>query len=283
MGNKTNIHNKPSKEFEEAFILEYLNNESINLAQLSKKFNIGNSSGYRIVKRNNIEIQDRSAFNTRKYDINHFAFSQLTNDCAYWVGMLMADGCLVDSTIPSNIISLKLSSKDVNHLYKMKNFISSDVPLYELKNVNEHMLAFSNKTITNDLKKYGLIHRKSAKEKANEILIPNRDFWRGCIDGDGTVSVSKCGKNKFYPYISLNGSLDLCSQFSEFLFPLLNQYYKPFITNKNSFKNHLMYRTSVQGKNAIKLAYLLYDNCNYYLDRKKQVANMILEHYNYNP
>jgi len=109
-----------------------------------------------------------------------------TLEKAYWLGMLFTDGCL-----KGNNIQLILGVKDKDLLIKFVKFLGDSPDKiktygpYKTSGVQVHYRQ-ANKKMSQDLRKWGLIERKS-----RIIRLPNLDgdilkaFLMGCFDGDG--------------------------------------------------------------------------------------------------
>jgi len=90
-------------------------NELKNLKKVAKSFNVSLRPIVRILKKNNIELTNR------RYDVNHSFFEVIdTEEKAYWLGFLYADGCVRKTRSGSQVV-LKLSIKDEEHLVMFKN------------------------------------------------------------------------------------------------------------------------------------------------------------------
>jgi hypothetical protein len=121
-----------------------------------------------------------------KTDINSEIFDQIdTEEKAYWMGFLFADGCVSDK----GSIELSLQLLDLPHLEKFKKFLKYDGKIYA-----DHFrcrLCFRDQKIAQDLRKWGCIERKSLvlefpkKEAISYLLLPH--FIRGYFDGDGHI------------------------------------------------------------------------------------------------
>jgi DNA-binding transcriptional regulator WhiA len=207
---------------------------------------------------------------------------------AYWIGFLMADGN-VHSPINKNwqnILALKIQINDIKHIEKFKNFLESEHKItiissekIKKQKSNTHLnpqgqvlFSVSSNKLCETLEKYGVVERKSLKEKVSDDLLYNKDFWRGCIDGDGTLYdyEKRKGIKHFYPRVLLNGSIDLILQFKKFCENILN-------IKGSFFKSGPLYRFSVKGKNAYKLINYLYKDTNISLDRKQKIANIVIK------
>ena len=80
----------------------------------------------------------------------------------------------------------------------------------------------SSRRIVDDLGRHGVVPRKTlAGVPASDALAAHPDFWRGMIDGDGTVGLAR---GKYGPVLSLCGSPAIMAQFADFLSVALNDF-----------------------------------------------------------
>ncbi len=198
----------------------------------------------------------------RWYKINETCFNSITSDSAYWIGFLMADGCVF-----KNQVSIGLSVKDFNHLEKFCKFVETDMPIR--KPNNSCVIRISSNQICQKLETFGVIPRKSKIAKVNQLEF-NKDFWRGVIDGDGCLSVARN-----VACISLVGSKGITQQFLNFV--------KSFGDTKTTIKKHpkseTTYTISVSGYLAEKIISILYKDSKTSLSRKYETACKIFELY----
>ena len=61
----------------------------------------------------------------RIYTINENVFNEITEESAYWIGFLMADGCIATRK-SSPYISLRISEVDIEHIEKFRSFLGSN-------------------------------------------------------------------------------------------------------------------------------------------------------------
>ncbi len=191
------------------------------------------------------------------YILDESVFNQITEQSAYWIGFLMADGCVY--IIPEKSIHrvvVNLQSQDLTHLEKFQKFLKTDRPIYKYKKGSLVQITIASKKICESVMKYGVVPRKCKTTRVIE-LENNRHFWRGVVDGDGSIY-----KNQRSSHISLNGSKPLMKQFSKFV--------------KHNFPD---YTASVRYNNGcftvcvgIKMIGLLYSDCTIALDRKLERA-----------
>lgn len=216
---------------------------------------------------------------TRKYSINEQSFESITEESAYWTGFLMADGCVTDS----GVVSVALQLIDINHLEKFKKFLKSEHPIqtYEreadfsslnrtqdaCKYYSQARISFSSVKIAESLKMYGVTPRKSLSAKV-KLLANNRHFWRGVIDGDGSIGLLKRGN---IPFLSLIGSKGIIKQFLKFVNCIVRNGVR-MRAAKDSTKT---FTVNFSANTAAQIVSFLYDNANVYLDRKYEKAQKI--------
>lgn len=211
----------------------------------------------------------------RKYPINENAFSTLTEESLYWLGFLYADGSIVeDKRSGLHTLSIGLAERDRGHIEKFKTFIKTTKPLQTRtrRNVTASWLAINCYQITKDLHNFGL-YKKSLNRVAFPEFIESRDFWRGLIDGDGSLMTpdNEIGR------LTLVGNKTIVGQFTDFaktIVPNLEISIRPTSS---------IYRCQLAGKNCLPVVNVLYKNATTYLDRKMAKYKEILENSYYYP
>ena len=207
-----------------------------------------------------------------EFDINN-------KEHAYIIGLLQADGHFSEYTRNRGRVSLELSIKDKDILEKIDKILTCnssiyqrtrDIKLkgYEYDNITLTKLTFFDLSTRESLKKYLPISSKSNLiEKPDNIL--EIDYWRGIIDGDGSIGITKNN----IPFISLiTCSEKLANQYIEFLEKNIGC---KKITSRN--KRDQAYVINVNIEYAQKLAKLLYyENC-LSIDRKYNSALQVID------
>lgn len=197
----------------------------------------------------------------KKLRLNENVFNEITPDSAYWIGFLMADGC-----IWRNTVILEVGEKDKKHIQKFKEFMESEHKISErvIKRENKEFLAyrlsFANDKVVSDLEKHGVVSKKSLTAVALG-LENNKDFWRGVIDGDGSL-----GEDKGKFFIDLYGSLPLLTQYKEYV---LNN---GFTFKGSILKKKSIYRIKIKNEKTAELVRHFYQGASSYLDRKMETA-----------
>jgi DNA-binding transcriptional regulator WhiA len=188
MGNKIDINY-------DLIIEKY--NELKNLKKVAKSFGVSLRPIKRILNENNIVLTNR------RYDVNHNYFEKIdTEEKAYWLGFLFADGCVRKTKSGSQVV-LKLSQKDENHINLFKNNIESEhkVTYYRNNTISKKgtpsfsdncIIHINSNKLVNDLINHGCTPRKTFT--IDKPIIDEKfykDFIRGYYDGDGNFFYSE--------------------------------------------------------------------------------------------
>jgi hypothetical protein len=147
----------------------------------------------------------------RKYTCNYRYFENIdTPEKAYWLGMLMADGCIMhtryvrhlktcDSCRDRYFLQLSLKENDLHHIEKFKQALGSNHPIntynYSSNTAGEGKYArivIEDKSLVDDLISHGVCENKTLILKYPNIPVEfDSHFIRGYFDGDGCISMSK--------------------------------------------------------------------------------------------
>ena len=216
------------------------------------------------------EASKRRSDSKRLYRLDENVFETLNEESAYWLGFIYADGHLGHPNGSGTyFVSIGLNEKDWEHLEKFKAFVKTNKPL-QLDNINRATVitVFSRKMYL-DIVKYGITANKTYEVHLDPILQYNRDFWRGVIDGDGTVSfVSHSNKilpPKPYPSLRLAGNDNILDYFYN---------YCKAVDDTISFRKYPRPGTAgsiVISHNAEHILDALYKDSSIYLERKKKL------------
>lgn len=219
-----------------------------------------------LLKEAGVEYRDKSQQQhiNNNTEINHHAFDELTPEVLYWIGMLFTDGHIEQKKEAS--IDLTLHNNDIDHLYKFKEFLGSSRDIKQ-SNGDCSRLRVNSKPLRDRLVELGFTHNKSTSIAPHELLKDSRDFWRGCIDGDGGIYMNKVKKETktyFTPHVFLCGTLETIFEFAIFC----NKYAGVKDKYPSKAPGNNFYRISYYGKDARKIATYLYKDSTVYLQRK---------------
>lgn len=198
----------------------------------------------------------------KRVDSNYFNEIN-SEDKAYWLGFLTADGY-----VKNNIIELALAEKDKEHIEKFKNAIKSEHTIGKKKTIlNDkeflsYRITLRDNKMGEDLASYGLDNNKSYNAFIPSIFkLPYqfvRHYMRGLFDGDGSIYNGANGIN-----ISIvSGSKEMAKDI--------------YYTVKQHTGLKMFYRKSrdlhelrlFSQKDVNKFLSWLYDESSIYLDRK---------------
>jgi hypothetical protein len=231
-------------------------------------------------RRKNISIGIRRALEAgvtmgqKIHTINETVFDTLTQESAYWIGNLMADGYIHVGKVGNPRIALTLAMEDRDQLVKFRRFLNCSNEIQTKicrtngKEFIQYTVRFSSKRIANALISFGVTARKSLTARVIG-LENNRHFWRGVIDGDGYFK-NKDGIDG--DRIVVVGSYNLMSQFAWFIKHKIPGSEVKIKQDKN------IHRLFVYGYTARKLSELLYANCSVALDRKLAKAQKMFSY-----
>lgn len=241
---------------------EYLTS-NISLRELATKYNLSRQmlSGFMLGR--GVDIY------SKKSNVNNYAFESIkTEEQAYWLGFLYADGC-VRHYKSSKSVELTLQEQDYDHLVKFARFIDYGGDIKYREKQKAYRISFGSAKMHDDLVKLGCMEKKSlvlrfpSKENIPSDLLCH--FIRGYFDGDGHLDIHHTAHHTFRKTISLLGT-------KEFLTALLSVL--PFSVRgvdiikkcKNNNSNNY-YFSLRKAESALFLDYI-YKDATVYLTRK---------------
>lgn len=242
-----------------------LANQGLSATEIAKILGVWRQTVYYKLKKIGRNIPNYH--NSLKFDNTMFDTID-TEEKAYWLGFLMADGYVSSN---SNTVELSLKESDSNHLEKFNNFLKRSNPIkiskikIEGKEYSRCRCAVTDKHFHDRLIELGCTPQKSLTLKfpnknifAGKGLI--RHFVRGYVDGDGCLSYTKTGRL----VVEIIGTKEFLKEIIS-LYP--NYFKKTFYKDKRRLSSNT-YFIACSCSNADKFASILYDKSNIYLDRK---------------
>ena len=222
-----------------------------------------------------------------RYKIKDDFFQIWSNEMAYVLGFLYADGTIIDAK-SSRTQYIAFSSKDKNILDSVKFLLQSKHPIYIrppqktlhrngkiYESSKSFCLRIGNRKMFADLKKIGLTPNKSKTIKF-PTNIPNKylsHFIRGYFDGDGCIYLQR-SKGKTQKLIIKKLSIIFTSGSKIFLEGLNSSLRKNIELNQNKvYNSHWSYELRYSTSDTIKLFKFLYKDLskNTYLKRKLRI------------
>lgn len=188
----------------------------------------------------------------RQYTLNEHYFKVWSNNMAYILGFILADGCISGATQ-----TVTISQKEPEILDKIKIELGSNYPLQLNKKTGVYLLNLNSKILKEDLITiHGITQNKSLT--VHFPYVPDEylhHFVRGYFDGDGNIY------SRGYLISFVGGSLDFMEGLKKVLEP---KGFEPRIISKGKF-----YRLYISGRKTIKEFYnWIYKEGELYLSRK---------------
>lgn len=251
------------EEFKELYI------KCKTIKSLANELNVSDKTISRVLKEFNIpRLQN---LGNKKHNCNESFFEVIdTEEKAYWLGFIYADGCVYQGTGKTYRFQINLKDSDDGHLNKLNKSLDSDYKLtyYTVNNYKAVSLKINSTKMCKDLIKLGVTERKS-----NTILFPQcipddliRHFIRGYFDGDGCVSMSI--NNNF------KKSFMVCSGSESFIDSICN-----ILNIQKYIKDNVIVASTSDTNKICDIYKFLYDNATIYLGRKKyafDILNLVL-------
>lgn len=256
------------KEISEELKLTIVNlyNNGLSISKVADQVGVHKSTVSKWVKRAGSSIRDPKIAR-RLYTHNPFAFDQSTPEKSYWLGFLLADGCVCRTIKGSPALAVALQQRDTTHLEKLKTFLGAKHPIGNDDKRCCSSLVIHSDELVNSLETRGMFPRKSnTLEYPESGLFYRNHFIRGYFDGDGSIYVNE----KVYrqPTASFLGT-------EQFLLGL-----QEILNIETGLSANKLYRAGNSitvkslawtGRNNIKLLYqYLYQDSTVHLERKKQ-------------
>ncbi|OJD98134.1 endonuclease [Bacillus cereus] len=191
----------------------------------------------------------------RKYDITEDYFKTWSNNMAYILGFIAADG-----VIQKENQCVSISQKESYILEDIKKELKTNQPLYQNKKTGVYRLNINSKTIKDDLMNiHGIMPCKSFNIEFP--FVPEEylhHFVRGYFDGDGYV------KYETYTVNFVGGSYNFMNSLHQIL---QNRNLRADLLNQNKH-----YRVILSGRKLIQLfSNWIYKDKDIYLHRKYEV------------
>lgn len=258
-------------------------NKGMSLSKISKELNIGR---WIISKRfRNIYGIDTSLRKDNKlYSINNCYFEKIdTEEKAYWLGFLFADGYM---RTQSYTVELGLARRDESHLIKFNTCINSTYPIrHKTSNVSGKthdvsLAMFCDKKAYKDLERLGCLNRKTY-----HIDFPCFDdkvlkvaFVRGFFDGDGSIGIAKkrLDKSKIQKIGFAAYSEEILEKVAMMVKDIFPEFKYKIYRKKDTCSCSLFSTKTAQSREFLSI---IYKDSNIYLDRKYKVYEQFCRPY----
>ena len=245
-------------------IIQQLYATGLSCQKIANQLNCSESYINKKLRSLNITKRSNSIYRRRPWNENFFSLIN-TEEKAYWLGFLYADGCVHNKSNGQKLVTLVVKDKEV-----IEKFIKALDGNFEVKQYNDtYGIYLTSKIMFNDLCKLGCIPRKSLILKFPKIKEDLKNhFIRGYFDGDGSVFITnpqnRNKTNTTYKSIGIGicGTNELLTDLSKFA-PIN-------APKKDKRKKGNIWYSSTSGTNkALTFYNYLYKDATIWLDRKK--------------
>lgn len=234
--------------------------------QIAPRFQVAVSTINNLLHRRNVVLRCVRDTST-KYQLRHDAFDELTPDAAYWIGFLFADGSIFGRG-KSACVQARLSEQDREHLVKLRGFLGSDhkIGAAPAGNYGGYRSKPSVRlSVTSGRLAHRLLSLGRYEGPIHGTLMRSRDFWRGVVDGDGSLGLLATG----YAYFELVGSYRLLEAFLDFL-------QRNGLGARMTIRpDKTIFQIATAGHTAERISSFLYENATVALERKAASAAKI--------
>lgn len=238
-------------------IKKYSKGSSLN--KLAREYRVNNTRIKSLLLDNSVQLKTQGG--QRRLAIDEDFFESVdTEEKAYWVGFILADGCVRQDKTGRWQFSLTLQGADVGHLKKLRAALGSEHAIIFSR--SDCIFSISSKKLCHDLINIGIIPNKTYTGKP--ALVPGSlksHYFRGLIDGDGCISLNRAGMAYS---LRLFGTYAILHDFSSFCGRKGKHIYKK--------KNQSGYEFRLTDKKVVlQTLEILYGDCSVYLDRKHAI------------
>ncbi|SRR6266487_2365457 len=253
--------------------------QGMSTSKIAEQLGMWQPTAYNIVKRSGIEMRSTSEANARYLRDEHVFDEINTEDAAYWLGFIAADG-----TVRKEALKITLSGVDVGHLQKFAAWISPSRPVHEeqMKGRTKTIctIKIGSQYLVQQLASFGIMPNKTYIMKELPVLHQHpimNDFlmkhWlRGYVDGDGYISSAR-NRNGTRNRIEITAySKELLSEIQERFVQATGAGSVSILPNHDR-----AWRYVKCGKEVRRIVNYLYGDATIYLDRKYQLAMEILK------
>lgn len=259
--------------------------------ELKTEYNIDVSiHGIYLILHNRVEIRDDRE-QALKYTCDDNFFKEIdTEEKAYWLGFLYADGYINNKRKYGNYkVGITISESDKVHLEKFKNAIhyTGNIKTYSpslSKNSYKGTKNYCRILITSSTMAEDLINKGCFVNKTDSLIYPSYDivpkelekhFIRGIIDGDGSLIITNLLKENVHKdfELSFTGTKNMCQGILRFF-----NKENAVLSKRHKDKDNDNFSFSIGGnKQVLRLVTLLYKDATIYLDRKYEKYLKMLE------
>lgn len=250
--------------------------EGLTVEEIRSKYKTRTQTIYDILNENGVDTSkyNRKSANRRVY---HDFFEEIdTEEKAYFLGMLMADGSVHKRGKEEATITLLLIDLDVVESFKRTMNSDSKITISDRKRHKSERPTYSvtvrSNKIAEDLATYGVVPNKTYLTNRVCEGVPDhlkRHYLRGLFDGDGSIYKSKRG---LWCIALTNNYPSFLEDIQDWLQELI-----PDLIRVKTYDGKSSARIAYHGRTAKKVCMLLYEDSMVSMRRKSNLADNLVE------
>ncbi len=211
-----------------------------------------------------------------RYRVDETFFDTIdTEDKAYWLGFLTADG-----TIGDDFVMLALQEKDIDHLHKFTASLRSNHPVRLKENTLKGKVYHCGEVWIGSTRLVTALKRLGVGERKSFVVSPCEQvpvdllshYWRGVFDGDGFITRKQSRLFGAIQWtVGLVGNREIVSGFETFM--------RQYINQEAQIKLHSRIFMTRYGGVALPQAILsiLYQDATLFLERKYRLMEAVMK------
>ncbi len=181
-------------------VVQYYLSKPMTIEKCAKEFQISPPSVIKILDMFQAKRWNKAILFSP--DLDEHYFSEIdTPRKAYWLGLLMTDGCVF-----RNKLCLTLKSEDEYLIGEFLQDLRCNKKIVRTKNRTESSVQITSDLLCKDLVKYGIVEQKTGRQ---QFLCPQYQeaYLHGLLDGDGSISFyARPGRKSHHKAIRLCGA-----------------------------------------------------------------------------
>jgi len=256
-------------------IISLYENEGLTIENIRARYKARTQTIFDILRDNGVDTSKNERKSVNRL-LKHEFFEVIdTEEKAYFLGMLMADGCVRKQGNETPTITLELIDLDVIEKFKKALNADSKISISDRQRyVNEsptYTITIRSSKMAEDLGKFGVIPDKTYQTASMCEGIPSylkRHYLRGLFDGDGSLYNSN---GRWFIALTSN-YITFLEDTQDWLQELI-----PDLKRVKTYDGKTVARITYSGRTAKKVCMLLYEDTTVSMRRKSKLADNLVE------
>ena len=246
--------------------------------EIAERFGTSQARVAKCFKKWGVKTRRRGAI--RRYTLREDFFEEIeTEEQAYWLGFILADGSVYRHKVGNWVISIALAAKDQSHLQALASVMEFNGPVQQFEKVSEKTgrilrmvrIELHSKQLAENLITLGCVPNKTEHGFRCPPIAPRlrHHLYRGYFDGDGCLTKPSTPKfGKYWQPIQQGWNFSVVGH-HRFLRDYQNWLVHHGCSRTAMYHKPPMSRVLYKGNQQIaRICYLLYKNATVYLTRK---------------